>query len=1264
MRGGGTPPPSTTPDLVVGSPSVSDSSLDAGASFTLRATVRNRSDGRSAATTLRYYRSSDATISASDTAVGTDAVGGLAASGTSAESVSLTAPSSAGTYYYGACVDTVSGESNTANNCSSAVRVSVTAPTVPDLLVGSASVSDSSPDAGASFTLRATVRNGGDGRSAATTLRYYRSSDATISASDTAVGTDAVGGLAASGTSAESVSLTAPSSAGTYYYGACVDTVSGESNTANNCSSAVRVSVTAPTVPDLLVGSASVSDSSPDAGVSFTLRATVRNGGDGRSAATTLRYYRSSDATISMSDTAVGTDAVGGLAASGTSAESISLTAPSSAGTYYYGACVDTVSGESNTRNNCSSGVRVTVSSGAADLAVGSLSVSDASPDAGASFTLRATVRNGGDGRSAATTLRYYRSSDATISASDTAVGTDAVGGLAASGTSAESVSLTAPSSAGTYYYGACVDTVSGESNTANNCSSAVRVSVAAPTVPDLLVGSASVSDSSPDAGASFTLRATVRNGGDGRSAATTLRYYRSSDATISTSDTAVGTDAVGGLAASGTSAESVSLTAPSSAGTYYYGACVDTVSGESNTANNCSSAVRVSVTAPTVPDLLVGSASVSDSSPDAGVSFTLRATVRNGGDGRSAATTLRYYRSSDATISMSDTAVGTDAVGGLAASGTSAESISLTAPSSAGTYYYGACVDTVSGESNTRNNCSSGVRVTVSSGAADLAVGSLSVSDASPDAGASFTLRATVRNGGDGRSAATTLRYYRSSDATISASDTAVGTDAVGGLAASGTSAESVSLTAPSSAGTYYYGACVDTVSGESNTANNCSSAVRVSVAAPTVPDLLVGSASVSDSSPDAGASFTLRATVRNGGDGRSAATTLRYYRSSDATISTSDTAVGTDAVGGLAASGTSAESVSLTAPSSAGTYYYGACVDTVSGESNTANNCSSAVRVSVTAPTVPDLLVGSASVSDSSPDAGVSFTLRATVRNGGDGRSAATTLRYYRSSDATISMSDTAVGTDAVGGLAASGTSAESISLTAPSSAGTYYYGACVDTVSGESNTRNNCSSGVRVTVSSGAADLAVGSLSVSDASPDAGASFTLRATVRNGGDGRSAATTLRYYRSSDATISASDTAVGTDAVAGLAASGTSAESISLTAPSSAGTYYYGACVDTVSGESNTRNNCSSGVRVTVSSGGGGSGGGACTAGLVVNPGESCTYKGYTFTVNSSGQGSIAFFRTGSSIRNTGTINGVRWDFHASKNSGSNSWTIHRAN
>ena len=698
--------------------------------------MRNDSDGAAAATTLRYYRSTDATITSADTEVGTDAVGGLAAGATSAESISLTAPSSAGTYYYGACVDEVTDESDTTNNCSSAVSVIVSAPPPPPPPAGPdldpyavlVTTNPGGTGPGGNVGVSVGVRNDGDESSAATTVRFYQSTDATITTADTEVGTNALGALSPGATASIGATVSAPATPGTYYYGGCADAVAGESDTTNNCSGSVSVIVSAAppqTNPDLEVQSPSVNDSSLDTGASFTLSATVRNDSDGAAAATTLRYYRSTDATITSADTEVGTDAVGGLAAGATSAESISLTAPSSAGTYYYGACVDEVTDESDTTNNCSSAVSVIVSAPPPqtnpDLEVQSPSVNDSSLDTGASFTLSATVRNDGDGAAAATTLRYYRSTDATITSADTSVGTDAVGGLSAGATSSESTSLTAPSSAGTYYYGACVDAVAGESDTTNNCSSAVSVTVSAPpppTNPDLEVQSPSVNDSSLDTGASFTLSATVRNDGDGAAAATTLRYYRSTDATITSADTSVGTDAVGGLSAGATSSESTSLTAPSSAGTYYYGACVDAVAGESDTTNNCSSAVSVTVSAPpppTNPDLEVQSPSVNDSSLDTGASFTLSATVRNDGDGAAAATTLRYYRSTDATITSADTSVGTDAVGGLSAGATSSESTSLTAPSSAGTYYYGACVDAVAGESDTTNNCSSAVSVTVS---------------------------------------------------------------------------------------------------------------------------------------------------------------------------------------------------------------------------------------------------------------------------------------------------------------------------------------------------------------------------------------------------------------------------------------------------------------------------------------------------------------------------------------------------------------------
>ena len=749
-----------------------------------------------------------------------------------------------------------------------------------------------------------------------------------------------------------SIDLTAPSEPGTYYYRACVDRAPRETNNTNNCSSVLAVTVVA---PDLAVSTPTVDGENPLLGTTFTMAVTVTNRGSGESAATTLRYYSSTDDTIDSSDTSLGTDSVGGLAADGASDQSIELTAPTSDGTYYYGACVDAVSDESDPANNCSGVLVMTL--GAPDLVASTPTSSVDNPAAGASFTLSATVRNqGSSGAGAATTLRYYRSTDATISTSDTSVGTDSVSALAAFGSSDQSIDLTAPSQTGTYYYGACVDTVTGESSTTNNCSDALVVNVVA---PDLLVNTPTLEGDNPTVSATFTLRARLINRGGAGSGATTVRFYRSTDTTITTSDREVGSASVTSVAAAGVSTQSAQLTAPSDAGDHYYGACVDTVSGESDTANNCSGVLSVTVEA---PDLTVNAPTLDGSNPTVGGSFTLSATVRNSGAGDSTASTLRFYRSDDATITTSDTEVGRESVGTQAGHRGTSYSIDLTAPADAGDYYYGACVDAVSGESDTTNNCSSALLV--SAVAPDLVVNTPTVDGDNPNMGGSFTLAATVKNQGTGESASTTLRYYSSTHATITTSDTSLGTDVVGGLSALGASDQSIELTAPSDAGTYYYGACVDAVSDESDTTNNCSSAMALTVGA---PDLVVSTPAVYGGNPTIGASFTLSATVRNQGSAGSATSTLRYYRSTDATITTSDTELGTDSISALDAFGTSDQDIELTAPSDAGAYYYGACVDTVSGESSATNNCSGALTVTVEAGGSPDLLVVSPFIQNS---------------------------------------------------------------------------------------------------------------------------------------------------------------------------------------------------------------------------------------------------------------------------------------------------------
>ena len=633
---------------------------------------------------------------------------------------------------------------------------------------------------------------------------------------------------------------------------------------------------------------------------------------------------------------------------------------------------------------------------------------------------------------------------------------------------------------------------------------------------PDLIVESPSVSNSSPNAGQSFTLRATVRNQGNGQSASTTLRYYRSSDATISTSDTQEGTDGVSGLSASGTSAESISLTAPSSAGTYYYGACVDPVSGESSNGNNCSRAVSVTVASVTPPPTTGGSKLYWT---DWGTDKIQRANLD--GSGVEDLVTSGLEGPNSLALDMAGGKMywadaGTAKIQRANLDGSGVEDLFTTSSSleipydialdvAGGKMYW-----TVGGTANKiqrANLNGSGVEDLVTSGltfprgiALDVAGGKMYW----VNSGGDKIQRANLNGSGVEDLITSGLNSPNGLALDVTGGKmywTDAGTDKIQRANLNGSGVEDLvtsglnnpnGLALDVAGGKLYW---ADRGTNKVQRANLNGSGVEdlvtssdglVDPSGLTVgigtssgggggggqsgsPDLVVESPSVSNSSPNAGASFTLRATVRNQGNGQSASTTLRYYRSSDATISTSDTQEGTDGVRSLSASGTSAESISLTAPSSAGTYYYGACVESVSGESNTGNNCSSAVQVTVGAAPAPDLVVESPSVSNSSPNAGASFTLSATVRNQGNGQSASTTLRYYRSSDATISTGDTQEGTDDVSALSASGTSPESISLTAPSSSGTYYYGACVESVSGESNTGNNCSSAVSVTIAS---------------------------------------------------------------------------------------------------------------------------------------------------------------------------------------------------
>ena len=785
---------------------------------------------------------------------------------------------------------------------------------------------------------------------------------------------------------------------------------------------------------------------------------------------------------------------------------------------------------------------------------------------------------------------------------------------------------------------------------------------------PDLVVESPRSTATSPVPRGGLRFAATVRNSGDGRSNATTLRYYRSSDSRITTADTELGADPIGALSASATDRQSIGQRAPTTAGTYYYGACVDPVAGESNTANNCSSGVRVVVGdgggGTSGVDLVVEAPRSTESSVAPRGAFRFAATVRNQGDSTSSATTLRYYRSTDSTITTSDTQIGTDPIGVLSASGTDRQSIGQRAPSSDGTYYYGACVDPVAGESDTTNNCSNGVRIVVGDGGggtsgADLVVEAPRSTESSVAPRGTFRFAATVRNQGEDRSGATTLRYYGSSDSRITMADTELGTDPIGALAASGTDRQSIGQRAPSSDGTYYYGACVDPVAGESDTTNNCSSGVRVVVGdggGASRVDLIVESPRANETSVAPRGAFRIAATVRNQGEGRSNATTLRYYRSFDSRITTADTAIGTDPIGALSASGTDRQAIGQRAPTTPGTYYYGACVDAVAGETDTTNNCSSGVPISVGQGADDVVGTGFELAPTNSWPAGITYAQgRFYVVNGSDNDNR---VYAYRGSDGNR---DARADFD----LDSENRYPEGITYAQGRFYVADYISNKVYAYRGSDGRREahadfdldfENGSPVGITYAEGRFYVVergfvdrdkVYAYRGSDGRRDAAADFDLDSENWEPvgityAEGRFyvvdyASEEVYAYRGSDGRR---DTTADFD----LDSENWYPEGITH----AQGRFYV------VDGAED---------KVYTYSAHGGGNDGACRAGLVVNPGESCAYKGHTFRVDSSGTARIAFLQSGNRIYNKGTIDGVRWNFDARRNSGSNSWTIHVA-
>ena len=252
--------------------------------------------------------------------------------------------------------------------------------------------------------------------------------------------------------------------------------------------------------------------------------------------------------------------------------------------------------------------------------------------------------------------------------------------------------------------------------------------------------------------------------------------------------------------------------------------------------------------------------------------------------------------------------------------------------------------------------------------------------------------------------------------------------------------------------------------------------------------PDLMVEHGLALSRTVQAGAAITFYPRTTNVGTASAPSTTIRIYRHEQETT--------TPRVGGIEetrtarsaalAPGRSAITVAhATAPSTAGVHYYYLCLDHVTNETVTNNNCTQtpatvSIEQTATDPgqeevpettptTTPDVTVTETVATPPSAIAGDTISIQATITNIGSATADATTIRVYRHEQETtrpttggIREANTATTPTLAPNKSVQVTSTHQ-APTAPSILGatTYYYYVCLAPLSGEQTTNNNCSS-----------------------------------------------------------------------------------------------------------------------------------------------------------------------------------------------------------
>jgi subtilase family serine protease/subtilisin family serine protease len=1090
-----------------------------------------------------------------------------------------------------------------------------------DLTVTGVSNPPATAFTGATFTVTDTTANSGSTTTPGSTTRYYLSTDMTKSVNDTLLsGSRAVPALANGAASIGTASVTIPTStpAGSYRLLACADDTSsvGETDETNNClASSGAIQVSAPQ-PDLVVTSVEDPSTTTLSGGSFRATDITRNAGAANAGASTTRYYLSLDTTRDAGDILLGgTRAVPALGPGVVSTDTATVFIPSgtAAGAYYLLACADDlgVVAEANEGNNCVTSVRTTqVTLPTADLAVTTVSDPPVAAVPGGSFLMTDTTLNVGPVTIGATTTRYVLSVDGVRSADDVVIGSRGMGALGPGVPSVGSAVVTIPvgTATGTYFVLACADDTGQivEANEVNNCRAATGTVAVAPATADFVVTALSEPPATVAASAGFAVTDTTQNAGTGGGAASSTRYYLSTNTLRDAPDVLLsGVRVVPALGAGAASSGSVTVTIPASTavGMYYLLACADDLGAipETNESNNCRASVATLQVTPASADLVVSPVEDPSANTLSGGSFRVTDITRNVGAANAGASTTRYYLSLDTIRNAGDILLtGARGIPPLAPGQFSTDTVTVFIPAgtAAGAYYLLACADDlgVVAETNESNNCVASVRTTLLAlPTADLAVTAVSDPPVAAVPGTSFLVTDTTLNVGPVSVPATTTRYVLSVDAVRSADDVVIGSRGMGALGPGVPSVGSAMATIPvgTATGTYFVLACADDTAQivEANEVNNCRAAAGTVAVAPATADYVVTAVSEPPVTIPASAGFAVTDTTQNAGSGGAPASSTRYYLSSNTVRDAGDVLLsGVRAVSALAAGAASTGSVTATIPATTavGAYYLLACADDTGAipETNESNNCRASTGTVQVTPASADLVVSPVENPSANTLSGGSFRVTDITRNVGAANAGASTTRFYLSLDAVRSTGDVLLtGARGIPPLAVGAWSTDTVTVFIPAGtpAGTYFLLACADDLGAvaETNESNNCVASTLTTqVTLPTADLAVTVVSEPPATAAPGSIFWATDTTLNVGPTSVPASTTRYVLSVDGVRSANDIVIGSRGMGALGPGVPSVGGAVVTVPvgTATGTYFVLACADDTAQivEASEANNC----------------------------------------------------------------------------------------